>query len=357
MDLPKPVHGMANVNLAILEYTRKLNIEPQVINTVPSYAARFFTSKLWTPFKIVHTFLCCLRLLIALFFNIKGVVYRPINGGNGQVYDLIYISLCKIFGCKIYIHHHSFNYLNSKKTVFSMLNKLAGESTIHVVLGERMAVLLNELYGINKNNIKVVSNLAFFEALPSNLKNINNEVIKIGHLANLCIEKGVDVFIDVCRELYNSGVNFTAEIAGPCVDDKSKIMVTNAVNELPPLKYLGPVYSKDKDSFYHDLDCFVFPSKYSNEAEPLVLYEAALNGVYLIGTRRGCMADVIKGLNGFSCDVTPNTIEEISKEIKSQLNGGGFNFESKVERLNLFKQGQTKSKESLLQLLNDMARI
>lgn len=354
MDLPNPVHGMSNVNLAVLKGTTKLNLKPNVINTAPSYASKYYNTALWGPFKFLHTCYCYMQLCFSSLFNIGGVIYRPINGGNGQAYDLIYILLCKVFNNKIYIHHHSFNYLNSRSYLFAALNYLIGKNATHIVLGNTMGKLLTDLYGINADNIKIVSNLAFFEAQPSNGPGTNSEQIKIGHLANLCVEKGVDSFIDICRSLLSQKINFNAVIAGPFADAATKELVLGAVEELSQLQYVGPLYGKDKELFYETLDCFIFPSKYKNEAEPLVLYEAALNGTYLVGSRRGCMQNVIESLAGFSVADTSDAVEKVTEAIKLEKEKHGFCFEGKAKRLAYFQQEQVKAKKSLLLLIKEM---
>jgi glycosyltransferase involved in cell wall biosynthesis len=246
--------------------------------------------------------------------------------------------------------------LNSKSSRFDVLTTLAGVTTTHIVLGAKMGALLTELYGINKNNAKVVSNLAFYEIQPTD-KNVNNDAqIKIGHLANLCVKKGVDIFIDVCGSLHSQKINFTAELAGPCVDDTTKKLVLDAIKELPQLRYVGPLYAENKDLFYQNLDCFIFPSKYKNEAEPLVLYEAALNGAYLVGSRRGCMEDVIESLIGFSVADSSDIVGKMTEAILLEKDEKGFSFEGRAKRLACFQQEQIKAKESLILLIKEMGR-
>ena len=143
MDLPDPVHGMSNMNLAIRKYLSTQNINPRVINTVPSYASNYFPSKTWVLFKLVHSIYCCINFLISSFFNIKGVTYRPINGGGGQFFDLIYLAIARLFLNKVFIHHHSYSYLNSYNKLFAFLNTIIGSNSVHIVLTSSMAQLLS----------------------------------------------------------------------------------------------------------------------------------------------------------------------------------------------------------------------
>jgi len=357
LDLPNPVHGMSNVNLAVLNTVTELKLKPKVINTVPSYAAKYFTTKLWFMFKLAHTVFSYAIFIFYSFFNVGKVVYRPINGGVGQVFDLVYILICKIFNNKIYLHHHSFNYLNSYSKLFFILNTLSGAKTTHIVLGKKMGESLTKLYRIESKNIKIVSNLAFFESdnLPSKSDvSDSKQPVVIGHLANLCVEKGVDLFIEICHVLNTKNIDFTAIIAGPCVDGNTETIVNKAVKDLQQITYLGPLYNSDKEAFYQGLDCFFFPSKYKNEAEPLVLYEAAINGTHIIGSRQGCMEDVINKLNGFSAEVDTNICMKMADHLIEKIENCDFSSKNKSIRINLFMEEQIKAKEALLEFIKEM---
>jgi glycosyltransferase involved in cell wall biosynthesis len=352
VDLPNPVHGMSSVNLSVLRSSLNLNINSIVINTVPSYAARFFNTRVWVMFKVVHTLLCYVKLLGALFFNIHGPAYRAINGGNGQAYDLIYITLLRLFKCKLFIHHHSFDYINSKTVLFAILNKLAGSDCKHVVLGSRMGALLHELYEIPKENIIIISNSAFFDepSTPIIFDRKKPTNIVIGHLANLCIEKGLDDFINICKVLQNAGVDFEAKLAGPIINEKSKELVDSACQEISKLTYLGPVYGSEKSDFFKSIDVFIFPSKYKNEAEPLVLYEAAEHGVLNIGTEVGCMKEVLFQLGGVSFASSEELLDSILTVLTDETGAPRDIVATKEERINLFLQARQNSIKELNQL-------
>lgn len=357
-DLPKPIHGMSNVNAAVLQFMEGQELKPKVINSVPSYAASFYGKKAWLLFKILHTFFCYLRLLFILLLSRHKAIYRPINGGVGQIYDLLYLMISRLFFLKIYIHHHSFQYLNKHSLLFSILNRVAGKSAIHIVLGMKMSDQLHKLYGIDQDQLRIVSNLAFFgsPAAKQDTCDYESDALTLGHLANLSVEKGVDIFIDICRELKKLNVGFNAKIAGPFADDQAEKVVMKALDEMPEIHYTGSLYGDDKSNFYASLDCFVFPSKYVNEAEPLVLYEAGLYGVYLAGTQRGCMQDVIKSLDGFSIDEKHDPAGNITRAIYTKANEHQFDPAARARRRAKFQTLQLKSKELLASLIEEIRK-
>jgi glycosyltransferase involved in cell wall biosynthesis len=357
-DFPKPVHGMSSINLAIYDSARCLNKDVKYINTVPSYAAKLFGTRYWGVMKVLHTFYTSLYLILALLLHGEHFVYRPINGGRGQVYDLLYLTICRIFRRKIVIHHHSFNYINSESRLFRFLNYIAGKRATHVVLGSRMADLLVSIYGISRSQTLLLSNVAFFEAKKLvDKREQSDKPLVIGHLANLCIAKGVDDFILLCKELSTRGVNYRAIIAGPFADAESKQLVETACLELAAFEYLGGLYDDDKERFFKSLDVFIFPSKYKNEAEPLVLYEAGQYGALNIGSRQGCMQDVIEQLEGVSFDKNLDIVLNIANEIQRQEVADGFSITARKQRVKAFGCARVTANASLNHLLASLVVV
>ncbi|WP_415893538.1 glycosyltransferase [Neptuniibacter sp. PT8_73] len=349
LDLPQPTHGMSSVNKNILDLACQRGALPNVINTVPSYASVFFGGYIWVFVKFVHFFFCFFKLLFFLVFFDRSVVYRPINGGGGQIFDIAFILLVRIFRVQIVIHHHSFNYLNRRSLLFSILQKLSGPNSLHVVLGKVMAEKLSDLYDINDSQMHILSNVAFFTEKSTDVS--KNCIPVIGHLSNLCVDKGIIEFVDLCKALITSGFDFQAVIAGPFSDKSVQLVVENAIKEMSQVKYLGPLYGTEKDKFFSSLDVFVFPSRYKNEAEPLVLYEAAEYGALTLGTQRGCMATVIKALGGESFIEGENVASVMSDVIQESHKDGQFNFVNKIKRIEKFEASKYEARDSLERLL------
>lgn len=360
LDLPKPVHGLSVVNKSMLKLAANELEDFAVINTAPSYAAKSFGKFFWQFIKIFHTLFCMVKLLGVLFSSRSKVVYRAVNGGFGQIYDVLFFALCHIFRSRIIVHHHSFAYLNKYSFIFSFLVRVAGNNCRHVVLGQEMLELLHKKYKVPKENIIVLSNAVFYE--PS----VADEVISkencerplvVGHLANLCVAKGVDEFVALCRELSERKIHFHAKIAGPFVDSESRKLVDEACFELSEVSYVGPLYGSEKDEFFSSLDVFVFPSKYVNEAEPLVLYEASMGGAYCIGTRQGCMESVISSLQGATFDYSKNLCREMAIEIERLSESGGLSDAARRYRVSAFSKVCSKSKNSLDLLFELMKNV
>lgn len=355
VDLPKPVHGMSTINSLVLNQVQEHNIKCHIINTVPSYAAKTFNTPLWLPLKMVHTLLCLFRLIAYALLHPRSMVYRSVNGGIGQLFDIFYFGICRCFGMKLYIHHHSFSYLNNDSSLFRFINRIAGNKAVHIVLGEDMKDKLSELYGIEQSMIRVQSNLAFFSEQANQQDAAIREGIVIGHLANLTFDKGLDTFIEVCYALADRKIKFEAHIAGPISDPNVKAVIDKALADLKPVNYIGPLYGSEKDAFYQKLDAFIFPTKYVNEAEPLVLYEAAHHGAMLIGTQRGCMKKVIDSLGGYSLSESPSLSDSIADILSESQNKSAFSASDRQLRAKRFFSTLANSRQSLNHLIMEFS--
>lgn len=358
-DLPPPVHGMANVNAKVLCLLRGKSQKVSVINTAPSFLARLFPGRLWQVAKCAQAIYGFLTLFFALLFCRENVVYRPINGGRGQLYDLAYLSLCSMFRAKVYIHHHSFQYLHSKLKIFSLLNIISPNS-VHIVLGLSMRERLIDLYGINGNNIRVVSNAAFFDVKDDMCfkENQDGQSLKIGYLANITAAKGAFEVIELARKNYRNGAFLKVVMAGPV----SEVHVTEALEKEvccnSSLSYLGSLYGDRKSRFYQGIDVFVFPSKYINEAEPLVLYEAAQYGVLNIATDMGCMKDVLATLNGVCIQTEIASAESLSVALQRIVLSPSLlelcTSSNRQARLDLFHKHVAESKKNLHAVIKEI---
>jgi glycosyltransferase involved in cell wall biosynthesis len=111
-------------------------------------------------------------------------------------------------------------------------------------------------------------------------------------LGNLSLDKGLDTVLALFRGLRREGLPVRLALAGPAAGPAEARLIADAQTEFgSELTYVGPVYRADKDAFLHRLDAFLFPSRYANEAQPLVLFEAMAAGVPVIATERGCVGD------------------------------------------------------------------
>ncbi len=356
VDMPKPTHGMSSINQQMWLRCQQQKVDARLINTVPSFAAALFHTRWWFVVKLFYSVAVFFRLLWCLVFDRPVLVYRSLNGGIGQVFDLCFLLLLRCSRAQVVLHHHSFSYLRQPSALFRLVLRLLKPDDRHLVLGASMASQLGTLYQVAGQSICTISNLSFFtdESHPSEPAqqslNVSAPPLKIGHLANLSFEKGIREFVDVVIALHQSGVAVQVVIAGPYSSPDVADYVVTQTAEYSFIQSIGPVYGVEKQHFFADLDLFLFPSKYVNEAEPLVLFEAAQQGAFLAGTDRGCMAEQINLFEGF-CFTEATTAVDIARQIADLKAAGLFDVDRKIARQTSFSRVQAQSQLRLQQMI------
>lgn len=214
--------------------------------------------------------------------------YIGCDGGLGLVYTIALSVAARLRGYPIYIHHHSYAYINAWRAPMAILLAAAGRRATHICLCETMASALSRRYG-RELEAAIVANAAFVPpqspVVPSSAG-----TLRIGLLSNLDKSKGLDVFLDLTRQAIAKGLDVSAVLAGPAMSEQARRAIEHAMAELGPrLDYRGPVHDGAKQQFFHDIDVFIFPTRYVNEAQPTVIFEAFSYGVPVMSVDRGCI--------------------------------------------------------------------
>ncbi|MBL4760625.1 MAG: glycosyltransferase family 4 protein [Mariprofundaceae bacterium] len=203
--------------------------------------------------------------------------------------------LARIFAAEIYIHHHSFQYINRYSFLTKCLFWLVGKKAQHIMLSEQMAQQLKLRYQSSALHTIVLSNTAFIEGQDERHPMQSDMPLHIGFMSNISKEKGIDCFIDLIEIAKQQGVDLRASIAGPFQDEDTRKRIMARIKPMGAMvQYIGPQYGQDKQIFFSSLDVLVFPTQYNNEAAPLVIYEALSHGVPVISKARGCIEEMVR---------------------------------------------------------------
>ena len=228
-------------------------------------------------------------------------LYMPSSAGWGLVYDSVFVAVAHLLKSRLIIHHHSFSYVNERTRQMQRFVSLLGCQATHVFLSQRMANQFAEHYGQDNFKTLVASNAALVplrenseEPPPHPAAFANQATITIGLLSNLMKAKGTLDFIEIVEQARTNGITVRAIMAGPIWDDETRNAIRRASNLGADIfEWRGPVYDRDKDNFFQDIDVFVFPTRYPIEAEPTVIYEAMSWGIPCISRQTGCIDEQI----------------------------------------------------------------
>jgi glycosyltransferase involved in cell wall biosynthesis len=140
----------------------------------------------------------------------------------------------------------------------------------------------------------IISNATFVDPGKSASSFSTRRDLVIGLIGNLTPEKGLYEFIEIVRIAKARALPIRGVLAGPIVRDSDRIVLQTLKDELGEhLDYRGPVYHAEKARFFENIDVFVFPTTYLNEAQPTVIFEALANSVPIISFDRGCIRNQV----------------------------------------------------------------
>jgi len=277
---PPPVHGFAQATMDVAALLEGQGFRVTRIDLKPirSGALSFLGIRL-------SQFATLLRAVLR-----GSGVYVGLSGGMRQGIDLVFLAIARFGGARLYVHHHSFAYLNRPTALASICICLSGRSATHIALCCGMKNALQRRYKTARN-VEVMSN-AGLQSVHLEYRN-RTAIQRIGYLGALTAEKGILEFVNTAVKLAQRHKDLRFSIAGPCDDAAIREQVAATCQAYSSIEYVGPVYGADKHAFIGSLDVLLFPSSYSNEAEPLVILEAMSSGIPVIGWDRGCIGEML----------------------------------------------------------------
>jgi glycosyltransferase involved in cell wall biosynthesis len=308
--LPPPLTG-ASKNTAIIASAigelspamAIIDVSPNNLKRGPQYHFR----------RLSRTLVGCVRII--LFGRGPETVYISAEANYGLLYSAIAVVCARLRRSIIFIHHHSFYYVNQRSRMMSAVKRVSGQDAHHVFLCETMQRGFVQQYGAVQGS--VVSNLAMLsEPIGRGARPPSGTPIRVGLLSNLTLDKGVREFLEVVDECASLAVDVNAVLAGPADSDVRALLESRSSGSYAPISWIGPVYDEQKSAFFDSLDIFLFPTTYAVEAQPNVVLEAAAHGLLIIATDIGCISEDIARLGGHSLphsSFVPSAVNIISR--------------------------------------------
>lgn len=287
--LPPPIHGYSLITARVIEQLQRV-ASVEVLDISPGTILRGWR----------YHFVRAKRALRAAWRVLRQkarrrTLYLAIAGGAGVFYDLGFVLAARLRGYRMVIHHNAFSYLNERSVWVAALIVMAGRDAVHICLCPHMARRLGEQYPLAVRRL-VLSNAALVPVSRVMPRSSPRRGIRLGFLGNLIPEKGLDTAIAVATALGERRDLATLIVAGPVVDRSALRLLDEAKKRLAEaFDYRGAVHGDAKAAFFADIDVLLFPTRYANEAQPLVLFEALAHGIPVIAAARGCIGEDMVG--------------------------------------------------------------
>lgn len=222
------------------------------------------------------------------------LLYIVPDGGMGIWYTLGHVLAAGGRYRRLVVHHHNCSHITYESAPMRRLVDRSRPRATHVFLTPGMAEGFQRRYGPVEH--RIVSNARFVEPqtrAPADPPSGPGR-LRIGHLSNLCRDKGFFAVADCFDALRDKGVDAELTLAGPAIEPEVEArleMLQQRHGER--FHYTGPIQGEAKDAFYRSLDLFLFPTRFAQEAAPIVCYEALAAGVPLVANDRGLIAEIV----------------------------------------------------------------
>ena len=341
--LPPPVHGFSVINAHMLTNLQSVGAKINIFDL--------------TPRNVLASLLKWLFFLVKILTPSGGAsmtLYLPISGGIRQLVDLTFAIPARLLGFRMFVHHHSFAYLNAKPW-FARIAFFVLKDATHITLCHAMRQRLCEQYGIAPGQVRVLSNAAFLEINTANNERDveSSPCITLGFLSNITAEKGIFSFFDAIDGLIAQQIRFKALIAGP-VSPEVKAQFDARLAATPDAQYVGAVYGDAKNHFFGQVDLLLFPTLYANEAEPVTLWESMAHGVPVIALQRGCIQGMVPSNAGRVVVEPAAFATAVVEEVKAMMATPSLLAQRRQAARKAFEQARQSSRLNLDSLMQEM---
>lgn len=331
---PPPVHGQSLATEHLVEGFATAGISVLRVDVSGSLGG-----------KLIAHLLALFRVLAG-----RGPCYISLNSNSGIWLSLALLAVARIRGRPTLLHYHSYALVRRRSVAVALLVQLSGKRSKHIVLGPRMAAALQEHYPHLAGRTLVLNNSGLIDPAGSPRRREMGPRLRLGFLGNLTLEKGIDTAVEVTRRLVDAGHSCTLIVAGPVSSPGAAEALQSARTSLGEhLIYRGAVYGLAKKEFFEEVDILLFPSRYRNEASPLVLMEAMANGIPAVATAVGCIPDDLADKGGRTVDNFVSEAPTVISAIGARLGHHSLQARQRFEELlGEHKVSVTALRQSLL---------
>ena len=241
----------------------------------------------------IHHLLRVLRVGIALvklgaLRSRWSAVWLSVDAGYGIHYTAVLTVAARLMRYGVILDHHSYAYVRTRSGRMAWLVTLAGRTATHVFKCDQARTEFRRVYG----TLQTVTVGAWYAAAPSGPHfrrhaRSHDALPRLGHLSNLSIAKGLIDTLEFADIAVRSGLAESLTLAGPIRGSAAHSAIRDAVAR-GYVSYIGPVADRRRESFFQNIEVFLFMSTYEHELAPLVVSEAMLRGVPVIARETGC---------------------------------------------------------------------
>lgn len=317
-QVPPPTHGSSIMTLRLFEALSSAGIETSVVSKPFSMSISDIGQNYFRKIFKVPAFLREIRKELKHKENVKSILFLT-NRLPSFYLDVIVVLLAKAHKSEViaYLHTSGFQRLAKASALNRFLLKCVfGWCTDVVTLSASLSREITSV--VPDRKIKVIPNFTphFSTFTPEGaLKRYSNRTIVF--VGNLIQTKGYMDFIEVFKKTFAIDNRIRAILIGAESRKGQLVEIRDEIRRLGlggKLQVTGELSSEEIQEHMQRGALFVYPTKYSFEAQPLVLLEALSTGLPVLSYCAGSIADFINQDSG-SVTLEKAEIGELQKEI------------------------------------------
>ncbi len=347
------IHGATNVTEFFTNILK--NNEINILRL--SYKNYFFIPNANTSFleAKLSKFISFIGIYLNILRNIKSInaLYLQENSGFGKIYDISFLILFIIFRKKCFYHNHTYNKIKRYDLNTKVIQFISKFGVKNIFQSRTEAKNFIRIYG--KIKYTIISNSVFIKTPQQHQRKFaKNKQINFGLISNLNKFKGLDLFIKIAQDSATDNNPWFFHLAGPIIEQKNYYL--KKIHLTKKIKYHGPIFNpKQKESFYQNIDFFIFLSSYKKESEALVMLEAISNGCVPIVYDQGQLGNLV----GEKKLIIPKDIDPYLY-IKNLIRDISFNNELEnlsSKSINLFNNLKINSQNNLKEIVKEIKDV
>lgn len=287
-NYPPPMGGAAKNTKIISD---ALSLLTNVIKINTSVGGLTHNKSLNYHYKRIVKTLSVMKKLFVLRKLSNVCVYIVPDGGVGIIYTLLYFLVCRTFSFRVYAHHRTFQYIDHFSFIAYVAFLIISNKSRHIFLSKNMAIKFSSKYILNKPCL--ISDNARYVTIADEIKLCKRNEINLGYISNLCYDKGILELLETFDILAPEIKNLKLLIGGEAISQEIQKQLTAFKNKWGNrVEFWGYVDGDKKTNLYDEIDIFIFPTKFKQEAQPNVIYEAMSRACVCIAWERGCIAEM-----------------------------------------------------------------
>lgn len=278
-------HGISRVNEYMIDTFEQKGKEVVVCRLIAKQISR------------LHSVLSVLNFIMTLFTRSPDKIYFVLSATYVSRLTLRLIYLRSLFYFEkpnLILHVHRSDISDYGLTGLHFLRRSGIQLTmLFLNRDQKFEDFIKKKYELNLNVKCYVIRNALFDDVKREYETPIKGISKIIFLSNVCVEKGIIDFLDMCSAIQkrlNFLLNF--EVHGKIINSYSVSQLQLEVQKRNVnVKYHGPYSTDDLDKILSTDTIILFTSK--NEADPLVLHEALYYNTVFFTTNVGYIEDLV----------------------------------------------------------------